>query len=183
VPGLLSSSRKTTSKTIAPFLKTLMRSRPDIIIGEQVRNFLHIDGGKPFEKLIRNASRAGYQFSYGVIQLAKLGVPQYCERIWCLAIRGDVHNTMGDITITMNTTDKTPPSECPAIGKFLEGNSTYTAVICSKSQLTPEKGQVYQRYKPYRMGTIFITTGSKELNTSRTTKHIVWGPDGTSPCI
>jgi len=171
------------SKTLYPLLKTLMRSRPDIIIGEQVRNFLHIDGGKSFEKMADNAGKDGYHFSYGVIQLAKLNVPQYRERIWCIAIRGDVHHIKGDISIPLTTTDETPPTERMTIGQFLEGNPTYTTVFCAKKEMTPDRGQVYQQYKPHRKGTIYISTGSKELNTYRTTEHIVWGQDGISPCI
>jgi hypothetical protein len=83
----------------------------------------------------------------------------------------------------MNTADKTPQKERMTIGKFLEGNPTYTTVICSKREMTPDRGKVYQQYKPHRKRIIYINTGSKELNTYRTTEHIVWGQDGISPCI
>jgi hypothetical protein len=73
---------------------------------------------------------------------------------------------MGDITLTMNTTKETPMDERPTIGKFLQRNTTYTTVIC-ENQMTPERKQTY----------------ILDHNRIERDEHIVWGPDGTSPCI
>jgi hypothetical protein len=107
---------------------------------------------------------------YFDIQLAHLGIPQYRKRLWCVPVRGDVHDAMGDYP----TPQLEEEQMSPQIGAFLLQDESYYRTAAPIQSLIAVTAQVYFDFKPHLVGTVRLE-GSEELK--------VWGELGLSPCV
>jgi hypothetical protein len=110
---------------------------------------------------------------YTTIQLSKLNVPQYRDRLWCFPVRKDIADAIGGPPLPEPTA-----SESPRIGEFLRGNSTYYIAVMPASVITPANFQVHYAHKPHLVGSIQIKDHNEVISI-----HQVWGDLGLSPCI
>ena len=143
--------------------------RPLIVLIEEVMGFLGWNGegiflpegqqGRAFTDLTRACHGAGYRMFYFDIQLAHLGIPQYRKRLWCVPVRGDVHDAMGDYP----TPQLEEEQMSPQIGAFLLQDESYYKTAAPIQSLIAVTAQVYYDFKPHLVGTVRLE-GSEELN-------------------
>jgi site-specific DNA-cytosine methylase len=110
--------------------------------------------GRAFKDFSMACYGAGYQMYYFDLQLAHLSIPQYRERLWCVPIRDDVCEEMGDFP-----TPQLPTAVSPQIGPCLLQDQSYYTVVAQMSALTREEGQVHQDFKPHLVGTVRFSRG------------------------
>ena len=125
--------------------------------------------GRAFKDFSMACYGAGHQMYYFDLQLAHLSIPQYRERLWCVPIRGDVCEEIGDFP-----TPQLPTSVSPQIGPFLLQDQSYYKVVAQMSALRREEGQIHHDYKPHLIGTVRLAEEGW---------FQVWGATGVSPCI
>jgi len=70
--------------------------QPRFVIGENVRGIVNIQDGLVFETVCTDLESEGYEVQPFNIPAAGVGAPHRRERIWFLAIREDVANTIGN---------------------------------------------------------------------------------------
>ena len=127
--------------------------------------------GTAFMDFRNKCDDIGYYMYYTTIQLSKLNVPQFRDRLWCFLIRKDVADAIGGIPLPEPTT-----SESPRIGEFLRRSSTYYEAIMPASMITSARFQVHYKHKPHLVGTIQIKDHNEVISI-----HQVWGDLGLSP--
>ena len=74
-------------------IKTL---QPRIVVGENVRGIVNIQDGMVFETVCTNLEDEGYEVQAFNIPAAGVGAPHRRERIWFIAVRSDVVDTIGN---------------------------------------------------------------------------------------
>jgi DNA (cytosine-5)-methyltransferase 1 len=70
--------------------------KPRFVIGENVRGIVNIQDGVVFETVCTNLEDEGYEIQPFNIPAAGVGAPHRRERIWFIAVREDVANTIGE---------------------------------------------------------------------------------------
>jgi len=70
--------------------------KPRFAIGENVRGIVNIQDGVVFETVCTDLESEGYEVQPFNIPAAGVGAPHRRERIWFIAIREDVANTVGE---------------------------------------------------------------------------------------
>ena len=70
--------------------------KPRFVIGENVRGIVNIQDGMVFETVCTNLEDEGYEIQPFNIPAAGVGAPHRRERIWFIAVREDVANTIGN---------------------------------------------------------------------------------------
>ena len=70
--------------------------KPRFVIGENVRGIVNIQDGVVFETVCTNLEDEGYEIQPFNIPAAGVGAPHRRERIWFIAVREDVANTIGN---------------------------------------------------------------------------------------
>jgi len=70
--------------------------KPRFVIGENVRGIVNIQDGVVFETVCTNLEDEGYEVQPFNIPAAGVGAPHRRERIWFIAVREDVANTIGN---------------------------------------------------------------------------------------
>jgi hypothetical protein len=168
------------SRSFPKIMQIVMWCRPLIALIEEVMGFLGWNGegiflpngqqGRTFTDLARTCHGAGYRMFHFDIQLAHLGIPQYRRRLWCIPVRGDVHEAMGDFP----TPQYVGEQESPQIGPFLLQDSSYYRMVAPIQSMVMDSAQVHYDFKPHLLGT--VSPGGCE-------KIKVWGEKGLSPCV
>ncbi len=77
------------ANVIGEMVASIKASKPKIIILENVRGFLSIEGGKPFEKLKKILGKE-YNLDVSLYNTKKYGLPQNRERVYFVGIRRDL---------------------------------------------------------------------------------------------
>lgn len=69
------------------FLITEILKKHDtkIVVLENVKNLLHHDGGKTFERMVSELDKLGYYVNYGIMNTKDYGVPQRRNRVFIVA--------------------------------------------------------------------------------------------------
>ena len=70
--------------------------QPRFVIGENVRGIVNIQDGLVFETVCTDLESEGYEVQPFNIPAAGVGAPHRRERIWFIAVREDVANTIGN---------------------------------------------------------------------------------------
>jgi len=70
--------------------------KPRFVIGENVRGIVNIQDGVVFETVCTNLESEGYEVQPFNIPAAGVGAPHRRERIWFIAVREDVANTISN---------------------------------------------------------------------------------------
>ena len=70
--------------------------KPRFVIGENVRGIVNIQDGVVFETVCTNLEDEGYEVQPFNIPAAAVGAPHRRERIWFIAVRSNVANTVGE---------------------------------------------------------------------------------------
>jgi DNA (cytosine-5)-methyltransferase 1 len=70
--------------------------KPRYVIGENVRGIINIQDGVVFETVCTDLESEGYEVQPFIIPAAGVGAPHRRERVWVVAIREDVANTVGN---------------------------------------------------------------------------------------
>ena len=70
--------------------------KPRFVIGENVRGIVNIQDGVVFETVCTNLEDEGYEIQPFNIPAAGVGAPHRRERIWFIAVREDVANTVSN---------------------------------------------------------------------------------------
>lgn len=71
-------------------LRVIRDKRPAFFLAENVKGLLHFDGGKAFDRIVRDFSDAGYRVQYRLFNAADYGVPQRRERVIIIGVRSDI---------------------------------------------------------------------------------------------
>lgn len=71
-------------------LRVLRDKRPAFFLAENVKGLLHFDGGKVFDRIVRDFSDAGYRVQHRLFNAADYGVPQRRERVIIVGVRSDI---------------------------------------------------------------------------------------------
>ena len=70
--------------------------KPRYVIGENVRGIINIQDGVVFETVCTDLESEGYEVQPFIIPAASVGAPHRRERVWIVAVRSDVANTIGN---------------------------------------------------------------------------------------
>ena len=70
--------------------------KPRYVIGENVRGIINIQDGVVFETVCTDLESEGYEVQPFIIPAASVGAPHRRERVWIVAVREDVANTIGN---------------------------------------------------------------------------------------
>ena len=70
--------------------------KPRFVIGENVRGIVNIQDGVVFETVCTNLEDEGYEVQPFNIPAAAVGAPHQRKRIWFIAVRSDVANTVSN---------------------------------------------------------------------------------------
>ena len=70
--------------------------KPRYVIGENVRGIINIQDGVVFETVCTDLESEGYEVQPFIIPAAGVGAPHRRERVWIIAVRSDVANTVGE---------------------------------------------------------------------------------------
>lgn len=71
-------------------LRVITDKQPAFFLAENVKGLLHFDGGRAFERILRDFAKAGYRVSHRLFNAADFGVPQRRERVIIVGTRNDV---------------------------------------------------------------------------------------------
>ena len=71
-------------------LRVIRDKRPAFFLAENVKGLLHFDGGKAFDRIVRDFSDAGYRVQHRLFNAADYGVPQRRERVIIIGVRSDI---------------------------------------------------------------------------------------------
>lgn len=72
-------------------LRVISEKRPVFFLAENVKGLVNFEGGKVFERILDDFSKAGYRVSHRVFNAADYGVPQKRERVIIVGVRNDVN--------------------------------------------------------------------------------------------
>lgn len=78
------------SSIIPKMLNTIHFSKPKICILENVRGFMNIEGGVPYNKLLTSLKKERYNVNSDIYNTKNYGIPQNRERMYIVAIRSDL---------------------------------------------------------------------------------------------
>jgi DNA (cytosine-5)-methyltransferase 1 len=70
--------------------------KPRYVIGENVRGIINIQDGVVFETVCTDLESEGYEVQPFIIPAAGVGAPHRRERVWIIAVRSNVVNTVGN---------------------------------------------------------------------------------------
>ena len=70
--------------------------KPRYVIGENVRGIINIQDGVVFETVCTDLESEGYEVQPFIIPAAGVGAPHRRERVWIVAVRSNVVNTVGN---------------------------------------------------------------------------------------
>ena len=71
-------------------LRIVRETQPKFVIGENVKGFYRLHGGKYFDDYSRKLKRAGYRVYHQVVLAADFGVPQLRQRLIVVGVRNDI---------------------------------------------------------------------------------------------
>ncbi len=91
------------------------KHRPKVVLMENVKHLLQIDGGRAMETIRKEFDAIGYSFQHALLNLADFGVPQARWRVYMVAIAG------GALSWTPPIPD---PEATPTLRDFLSGRNT-----------------------------------------------------------
>ena len=100
-------------KVLSKALSMVQHARPIIVVFENVKGFLTVDGGSYFNFLRKRLNAIGYPyFNYKVLGTHQFGIPQRRERLYMIAGRADV----GDIDFRFPVGNETCT---PSLSRFI----------------------------------------------------------------
>lgn len=78
------------SQLFYEMLRLVRETKPKFVIGENVKGFYRLHGGKYFEEFSAELQKAGYRVYHRVLSAADFGVPQLRERLFVVGVRKDI---------------------------------------------------------------------------------------------
>jgi DNA (cytosine-5)-methyltransferase 1 len=78
------------SQLFFEMLRLIRETKPKFVIGENVKGFYRLHGGKYFEEFSAELRKAGYRVYHSVLSAADFGVPQLRERLFVVGVRKDI---------------------------------------------------------------------------------------------
>jgi site-specific DNA-cytosine methylase len=167
-----------------PMITEIMEWRlPIVVCIEEVIGFLTWNGvgthlqdkqeGAAFVRFRQKCEEIGYYVYHIDIQLAKLNVPQFRDRLWIIPVRKDVADAIGGPPLTRPELE-----EPPTIGAFLRGGTSYYSVVMPITHMNVDTTQIHYKFKPHLIGTMQLEDPDSGIRT-----HQVWGETGLSPCV
>ena len=126
----------------AEAVRILLHGRPNAFIAENVENFRHIDGGKPFANLKAQVERLGYAVHHAVLDARNFGVPQSRRRLFIVGIHhsagaGEFRFPEGGPAATNLREILEPDGDVPERFDFSEA---YRAMLMRAKDLNRAKG-------------------------------------------
>lgn len=73
------------------FVKIVAKTKPKLLVAENVKGILSLGKGAVFEKILSDFSNAGYRCRHALLNACNYGVPQYRERVVILGVRHDIN--------------------------------------------------------------------------------------------
>jgi hypothetical protein len=126
-----------------------------------------------FVRFRQKCEEVGYYVYHIDIQLAKLNVPQFRDRLWMIPVRNDVADAIGEPPLTRPELE-----EPPTIGAFLRQDTSYYNAVKPITHMNVDTTQIHYKFKPYLIGTMTLEDPDSGIRT-----HQVWGERGLSPCV
>jgi hypothetical protein len=126
-----------------------------------------------FVRFRQKCEEIGYYGYHIDIQLAKLNVPQFRDRLWMIPVRKDVADAIGGPPLTRPELE-----EPPTTGAFLRQSTSYYSVVKPITHMNVDTTQIHYKFKPHLIGTMQLEDPDSGIRT-----HEVWGERGLSPCV
>jgi len=121
-----------------------------ILILENVKNILAIDGGKVIKKIENKLDKIGYDLFKHVLNASYFGIPQARERVYFVALRKDMR--------TKNKPSYAPPDENRKnifLEDILEENVDNDFIVKRKDiKITKKEDDIDYNLKPIRVGIV-----------------------------
>ena len=75
------------------FYNTVREKQPKLLIAENVRGILSLDGGNVIRQILQDFDNAGYIVKPALVNVADYGIPQTRQRVFIIGQRTDLGNT------------------------------------------------------------------------------------------
>ena len=99
------------------FIRAVVAKKPKAFVAENVRGLLSANGGKAYEKIIRDFTSIGYTLYPNVYNFADYGVPQVRHRLIIVGINNKINN---QFTIPLATHGKNAKLQHVSVRKALQ---------------------------------------------------------------